>query len=218
MERNSPLYQDKYFKVQRREISDRQLSEYMKFFEEDGFLTPIDRVLEIGCANGSTLSKISPIYQYLTGVDINNFAMAKAENKPNFSFVTANSNQLPFKDASFDSVVSIHTLEHIPDLKQTMQEINRVLVQGGTSMHVFPLFKRHLSALPDAIRMHPLNPMRAWQTAGQLHVHNITRKLMDEATENTDLHHYKSTDFYLPFLPLPFNKGIIQVKLSTSAT
>jgi hypothetical protein len=38
---------------------------------------------------------------------------------------------LPFKDKSFDAIISIATLEHVRDLKKFLEECNRVLRPGG---------------------------------------------------------------------------------------
>ena len=45
---------------------------------------------------------------------------------------------LPFKDQTFDSVVSSHTVEHFPDPVKALRECVRVLKVGGYMVHIIP--------------------------------------------------------------------------------
>jgi SAM-dependent methyltransferase len=55
-------------------------------------------------------------------------------------FVQADAAYLPFRDASFDTVIANHVLEHVDDLPRVLQEIGRVVRPCG-SLYV---------AVPDA--------------------------------------------------------------------
>jgi SAM-dependent methyltransferase len=55
-----------------------------------------------------------------------------AHNDVALSLAQAPAEALPLPDASVDSVVSFQTLEHVADLPQTLRELRRVLVPGGT--------------------------------------------------------------------------------------
>ncbi|MBV1905900.1 MAG: class I SAM-dependent methyltransferase [Pseudomonadales bacterium] len=46
-------------------------------------------------------------------------------------FIQASGLRLPFEDASFDRVICSEVLEHIPDYKQVLSEIQRILKPGG---------------------------------------------------------------------------------------
>jgi phosphatidylethanolamine/phosphatidyl-N-methylethanolamine N-methyltransferase len=50
---------------------------------------------------------------------------------PNLRFVTGDVQELPFEDESFDRVVSTCLLHHLPDVERALNEIRRVLKQGG---------------------------------------------------------------------------------------
>lgn len=45
---------------------------------------------------------------------------------------------LPFPEGSFDKVMAIHVLEHLPDLPAALAEIRRVLAPGGRFVAVIP--------------------------------------------------------------------------------
>jgi ubiquinone/menaquinone biosynthesis C-methylase UbiE len=59
-----------------------------------------------------------------------NQILGDKNKKVDFKLIT--SEKLPFEDSSFDIVYCISVLEHIPNWKNTLNEMNRVLVKGGT--------------------------------------------------------------------------------------
>lgn len=82
------------------------------------------KVLNLGCG---TLNRISGEIGY----DID------PSCKPD---VRGDCSDLPFKDDTFDEVHSIHVLEHIRDIVRTMDEVYRVLCEGGRFHIRVPLF------------------------------------------------------------------------------
>lgn len=81
------------------------------------------KVLEVGAGSG-TLQDLAEDY---TGLDIAASA-ARFFHKP---FVEGSATNLPFEDNSFDVVWTIWTLEHVPDPELALEEIRRVLRDGG---------------------------------------------------------------------------------------
>lgn len=54
------------------------------------------------------------------------------------AMVQADACDLPFEDESFDLAVCVHTLEHIPDDRQALREMQRVLRPGGRAVLQVP--------------------------------------------------------------------------------
>ncbi|MFC1994381.1 class I SAM-dependent methyltransferase [Chloroflexota bacterium] len=78
------------------------------------------KVLDIGCGQGGLLVNMAqktPNHQYF-GVDADpkaiQLATAKAKHLRNIKFLEASALKLPFKDQSFDRIISTQVLEHMP--------------------------------------------------------------------------------------------------------
>lgn len=82
------------------------------------------RVLEVGCGRGYLANLMSENHK-VTGCDIVISDELK-EKYPKVKFVAGNIESLPFKDNSFDTVISTHTLEHVQNLPKAMSELRRV--------------------------------------------------------------------------------------------
>jgi ubiquinone/menaquinone biosynthesis C-methylase UbiE len=100
-------------------------------------LKPGARILDVGCGKGFLLYEFTQIIKdvEVVGLDISQYAIenAKAEVKP--FLVQGSAVSLPFKDKSFDYIVSINALHnlYIQDLFAALKEIERV---GRGAKHV----------------------------------------------------------------------------------
>ena len=102
----------------------------------DWVLPEMTDVLDVGCNVGEHLNVVRKRYprMQLTGVDVNARAIAEARWRlPSADFRTVEGIQLPFEDSSFDCVLSIEMLEHVPAglRASSLAEIRRVLRPGG---------------------------------------------------------------------------------------
>ncbi|MCP4269133.1 MAG: class I SAM-dependent methyltransferase [Candidatus Brocadiaceae bacterium] len=94
-------------------------------------------VLEIGCGFGYGTNLMAKLNQNgnFTAIDIDKevIEFAKANNKrDDIKFVQMDATRLNLKNNSFDSVVTIENIEHVKDYGKYIQEIYRVLKNGGT--------------------------------------------------------------------------------------
>jgi ubiquinone/menaquinone biosynthesis C-methylase UbiE len=93
-------------------------------------------VLDLGCGAG-VLALLKRKGVTLAGVDLSEeCALASRRNGYDVS-VTSELTRLPFKDASFDYVVSLDVLGHVPfqEKDAVLAEVRRVLRPGGVTMH-----------------------------------------------------------------------------------
>lgn len=101
------------------------------------------RLLDLGCGVGHSFHLLAP--RETVGVDIDAGALEGQERET----VVADMRHIPFGDSSFDSVLSVHSLEHVPDPATVVAEVSRVLAPGGTAVFVTP--NRLTFGRPDEI-------------------------------------------------------------------
>ncbi|OGE30962.1 hypothetical protein A2631_04755 [Candidatus Daviesbacteria bacterium RIFCSPHIGHO2_01_FULL_44_29] len=99
-----------------------------------------EKLLDVGCGTGTLLQVAKQLHPEVNmfGVDIDNNVLSLARKKVNknklqIAFTQASANNLPFKDRTFDIVVSTLIFHHLPtQVKiQAISEIYRVLKPKG---------------------------------------------------------------------------------------
>lgn len=184
----------------------RQLAEFFKRRGVSG------RVLDIGAGNGGVSLAMADDASFdVTGIDVvlnREFYSLRKNVATPAKQVTGTGHALPFASSSFDVVLCLETIEHVPQPELLGPEIMRVLKPGGLCMITTPprlryWFRRDphyaipgLLVLPD--------PLQHWLGARLLpkresydvvhifwHVREITRLLGDGAeVEVLWNHHY----------------------------
>lgn len=90
------------------------------------------RVLDCATGTGPGANYLASRGLRVTGVDVSADAIAFARRRhPGVRFVCASAADLPFPDDHFDAVVSIETIEHLPDPDAAMAEFARVCKPDG---------------------------------------------------------------------------------------
>lgn len=100
-------------------------------------LPPQCDILELGCGPGSmwktNLTQLPQGWQ-LTLTDFSQGMVKQAhQNLPDqrFRYTVADAQSIPFPAQCFDAVIANHMLYHVPDVRQALSEIRRVLRPGG---------------------------------------------------------------------------------------
>ncbi len=96
-------------------------------------------MLEVGCGPGKlwreNLERIPRSWDVtLTDASPGMIEATKGHLKDEprtFAYGVVDAQEIPFGDTSFDAVVAIHTLYHVPDQARALAEIRRVLRPGG---------------------------------------------------------------------------------------
>lgn len=109
------------------------------------------RTLDFGCGAGGVTYQLAKVSREAVGIDLEAYKLdyARAQAEPlgitNAQFVCYDGSALPFADATFDCIVSIDVLEHLPRLDHFVAEFHRVLVDGGQLLLSFgpPWFHPH---------------------------------------------------------------------------
>jgi SAM-dependent methyltransferase len=91
------------------------------------------KALDVGCGEGRFCRILRQLGIAATGVDPTDALLQQArQNDPTGDYRLGRGEKLDFPDGSFDLVVSYLTLIDIPDIRQALAEMNRVLQPGGT--------------------------------------------------------------------------------------
>jgi SAM-dependent methyltransferase len=101
------------------------------------------RVLDLGCGVGHSYHLLEP--RVTVGVDLDGDALAGQDRET----VVADMRELPFADGAFASVLSVHSLEHVPDPERVVAEAARVIEPDGIVVFVTP--NRLTFGRPDEI-------------------------------------------------------------------
>lgn len=109
-------------------------------------------VLELGCGIGYQSAMLASISKSVVATDLPNESVA--DHAPgmdaaaklhqqlkidNVTLIPCSAEELPFDNDSMDMVFSSHVLEHIPNQKNALEEIYRVLKPGGYHVCIVPV-------------------------------------------------------------------------------
>ena len=158
----------------------------------------VDKILDVGYGGGTFLLELSARCNNLYGIDIHSEKEAVqamlTQEGISASLSQASILNIPYPDAFFDRVICMSVLEHLvgEELKKAIEEMKRVLKQGGRCVIGFPvknrptdfIIARILRFIPDEI--HPTS-------------HTLILKRLKERLVLEKLIHYPS------FLPLNYS-------------
>ncbi|MFI5255372.1 MAG: class I SAM-dependent methyltransferase [Candidatus Limnocylindrales bacterium] len=108
-----------------------------------------ERLLEVGAGFGRLAGEYAG-YRSVVLFDASQELLGAAREQlghdPRFTFVLGDAHRLPFEAASFDAIVCVRVVHHLPDPAPVFAEFARLLRPGGTLVLEFAN-KRHLKSL-----------------------------------------------------------------------
>ncbi len=107
-----------------------------------------DSLLDAGCGDGFLLHHLKDKYRKGYGVDLSGAGLKIASGKQleGCTFTQSYLEALPFPDKCFDVVVSTHTLEHVKNLQQAVDELKRIT---GKYLFVLVPSQEYVTYSPD---------------------------------------------------------------------
>jgi ubiquinone/menaquinone biosynthesis C-methylase UbiE len=111
-----------------------------------------ERVLDAGCGNGLHLAELTRRAHRgeVCGMDLSNGMLTAARARSDAALLVGDAQRLPFVDASFDCVLAMHMLYHVPDRDLAIAEFRRVLRRDGVAL-ALTNSHRHLAELNEMV-------------------------------------------------------------------
>jgi len=126
-------------------------------FKLEGFM------LDAGCGRGFTAKMFQEIGCTIIGLDISK-ELAKSAFSKGITVIVGDIQNPPFKPEVFDVIVCFEVLEHIPNIKRTLNAINKLLKKGGLFISTIPL-------------LHPLNIIVDFIRGETTHINNLSKNV-----------------------------------------
>lgn len=131
---------------------------------------PNDRVLDLGCGTAEIGSHISKKAYYF-GADVSGTALKMAyeeyKHSNRFQLTRGNIEDLPFKDESFDFVISIYALEHFIEPKKVLLEAARILKKKGRLILLSVAYDNPFNAPPPSLGITIGEHDKCWKVFGK---------------------------------------------------
>ena len=95
------------------------------------------RILDLGCGPGIIVATLAPLVEEVVGFDLTPEMLRKARERcsqsgvENIRLVLGNAEKLPFRDGTFDAVVTRCTIHHFKDPRIIISEMARVTRSSG---------------------------------------------------------------------------------------
>ena len=167
---------------------------------EDGRLVRQRAVLEIGCGRGGFAEWLASVGAQLTAADFSPVAVETGRSRSRdktINWRVEDIQQLSFPDRSFDVVVSCETIEHVPDPRQAVGELARVLRPGGTLVLTCPNYLGPMGAYRAYLHLRGRKFQEAGQPINQLTL--LPRTYLWVRSAGLRIERVSTRGHYLPF-------------------
>jgi len=104
-------------------------------------LNTTDKVLDVGCGLGLTGEYLTKKGFQVTGIELDSAVVNKTKKYASYEVHNGNAAELHYKDSSFDAVIFMYVMHHIPieKHKNVLSEAKRVLKSTGKIILIEPV-------------------------------------------------------------------------------
>jgi len=123
--------QDRFFQ-QREDKEALQVRDYLKILPQlEKFIPEKGRLLEIGCAMGTLLNEIRKQGWNVIGVEPEEWTCELARKKYGLEVINSTFQEAGLENCSFDAVLLLHVIEHLPNPIKGLSQIAGLIQPGG---------------------------------------------------------------------------------------
>lgn len=176
------LYEDIWWAKVDRE-KDLAADGSLRVIRAAALIEPGKRLLDLGSGEGSFLMKVRQSFEEVYGVDISERAVELSQKQGiHTKKANLNNDPIPFPDNYFDVVVALDVIEHVFDPIRFLQEIHRVLADGGYAIISTPNIRK-IQRIASLIMGH--FPRTSYDPVGfdGGHLHYFTSKDLTQLVE-----------------------------------
>jgi len=120
------------FVQQRKDKESAQIADFIKIILKlEQYIPQKGRLLEIGCAMGTFLYEVQKLGWQVTGVEPEKWTCEIARNQYGLNVINATFQEANLEDSSFDAVLMLHVIEHLPDPVEGLSLIAKMIRPGG---------------------------------------------------------------------------------------
>ena len=103
-------------------------------------LNSTDEVLDVGCGLGLTGEHLTKKGFKVTGIELDSAVVNKTKKYASYEVHNESATKLPYSDSSFDAVIFMYVMHHIPieKHKSVLSEAKRVLKPNGKMIMIEP--------------------------------------------------------------------------------
>lgn len=176
----------------------RRLKE-LKKYKKSGML------LDVGCGVGTFLKLAKEEGFEVYGTEISEYACRYVNDSLRIDVFKGDLEEAHFPSASFDVVTIWHTLEHLPDPRAVLKEINRILNKDGLLVVAIPNLKNYITRVLYFLAKRKKLKLFSIR-AKELHLFHFSTKSITLMLGETG---YSIKKIYMDLAQIEFSKKIV---------
>lgn len=107
-------------------------------------------ILDVGCGKGRFVNFFSNRAKEIVGIEPAKKLLEEGKKKyPKLKLLPGSATEIPFPDNTFDVVLCVEVLEHVPEIDEALKEMKRVLKKAGELI----IIDKNLSGLSQDLPM-----------------------------------------------------------------
>lgn len=169
---------EKRFQRQREDKETIQIRDFLKIIPQLEKLFPQKgKLLEIGCAMGTFLNELKRVGWDVTGIEPETWTCNITRTKYGINAINSTFEDAGIENESFDVVLMLHVIEHLPDPAKGLKEIAKMIKPGGLLVMETPRY--------DTLTFKLLKGRERSVISG--HTYYFTRKSIQTITQKAGL-------------------------------